>query len=1680
MDGIRSGISIYKPSGVCAKGSQRDLPSARSLIVETKVSASPVGAAPQATETALKGKAEKSVSMVSTRRSVGSKPLHSSVHPAKHSHSREVVSDLRRSRHPYNKAPSDRRKEDTVKNDDDISMASGEEVGDNMAVDDEAELLAPSARPDVNNTHNPFCHHLHTHTVNTDVRQNRPYMFNEGMTASQGTAPTRVLVQMPSAAPSRRVFVTEVDKICSIIGSVDQSNKGGAQGTLDIGVSARGEWDGGSGGESDAPSRQGWYDDEGESKGESRRGRAASEGNDAMSDVDDEGDDRDADAMSRIDAPARGEWDGGSGGESDGPSRQGWHDDDESKRESRRGRAASEGNDAMSDVDDEGDDRDADAMSRIDAPARGEWDGGSGGESDAPSRQGWYDDEGESKRESRRRHSASEGNDAMSDVDDEGDDRDADAMSRIDAPARGEWDGGSGGESDAPSRQGWYDDEGESKGESRRGRAASEGDDAMSDVDDEGDGRDADAMSRIDAPARGEWDGGSGGESDDPSRQGWHDDDESKGESRRAYAASEGDDAMSDVDDGGGEGRADTSSNFHFPACAELSPDSTAENSGSGKQGWHDRNVRGEESRSTYPASDAMSDVDDERDKGDRDAMSDVDDGGGEGRADTSSNFHFPACAEWSPDNTAENSGSGRQGWHDHNVGGEESQSAYPASDAMSDVDDEEDDRDADAMSDVDTGGCEGGSGSGRQGWHDHNVGGEESQSAYPASDAMSDVDDEEDDRDADAMSDVDTGGCEGGSGSGRQGWHDHNVGGEESQSAYPASDRPARNGVDGDSMASTVVPVGAAGKGIHPMSRVDDEVGKGAAKAMPDVDASARGEWDGGSGEDSDSAGRHDHGEKEHDDDSKSKSLSDVDDEMDKGAADAVSDVDVPARGEWDSGNAANVGGDDEAECQNVYPASDRSTRNSVDGDSKPGTVVPVGAAGKGIHPMSRVDDEVDKGAAKAMSDVDAPARGEWDGGSGEDSDSAASQALGWHDEPNDADDESMSNGDDALSYIDFPDHNEAEGKGDDARLGSHGGQEDHDGEDREGEFQRAYLVGDEPARNGRDDYAVPHVHLESADWPFGVNVPTHKQRNHRNAGVNYVDVRDTGPQHTGLPATQSVIGLMLSPLDVFDPPYEGRLPLFLASPPECYQNQMPSHGDGFLSPSDGRSAAPRHDDSELAHDVSDLGWDYDSGPEVDRVEPSTHDAIFDSGTKAYPPSWEYNSGPELDHVGPSTRDSTPDHQSWHYDSDTEPHLPAWAYDSDSMPEPSFDNSHDRNFWGHHGHNDNARHPFEDDAMHRDRQSPNSEDYRRKNGKRRPRRPRHCSDSDTDDEFSGSDEDPARTIGKRRYRRWKCRFHPGSADEMVESDDDPPRTYNIKHHNPKNLTLKSQVRYHCDRTLMGRSVKQATLEMIGAFQYHPHGEVCPSIDNFCVDIREDAGLLTPWNNRLREVFVEDFMKQPDYTCKDPDKIDFHFTRHLKQLRNRVKGLPTPEAAKAKSRENRRRSLRERRVKACRYYAQQDPSLRRFADLLARVPYYGMSGDETDVAANVSIGNGKRVEGYSITNLPWRSSDPQVTNWFRTFDRLHLTTRYLMTGNPTPGEWPRTRLPSSRIEKHKATPPLGLPENLYDSAFLQGLHPLERQRLKVKPAIDLSFSAEIETLAARYAHIHTRHDRPLP
>ncbi|KAF7424897.1 hypothetical protein PC9H_010208 [Pleurotus ostreatus] len=519
---------------------------------------------------------------------------------------------------------------------------------------------------------------------------------------------------------------------------------------------------------------------------------------------------------------------------------------------------------------------------------------------------------------------------------------------------------------------------------------------------------------------------------------------------------------------------------------------------------------------------------------------------------------------------------------------------------------------------------------------------------------------------------------------------------------------------------------------------------------------------------------------------------------------------------------------------------------------------------------------------------------------------------------------------------------------------------------------------------------------------------------------------------------------------------PWDHRSPKPSAHGPAGFQNARSP------SPWDHRSPEPSaHGPAGFQNARSPSPWDHRS------PKPSAHGPAGFQNARS-PSPWDHRS-PEPSAHGPAGFQNARSPSPWDHRSHPEPSLAPWGtsraqsreHTSHSDQSP-FDNGFDRGFWGHHPtpgsfSEDNAHAT----SMHGDTESDGG------NEKPYPNNGKHPKRDKSQRPYPGEEE--RQKHGKHHRRRRKHCVHcapPNTDDGMSDSDEasgPPQRTYNVRHLDPKGLVLKSEIRIHCDRTLMERSLKIATEDMIRSFTLKPYGPIRPTVANFAMDARPQKGITTAWNKRLIEVFVQDFMEQPQYTCKDPAKIEHHFKQHLYQLKQRAAKLPTPEAAKAKSRENRRRALRERRVKACRNYSRQDPTLHRFLDLLGRLPYYAMSGDETDADASTSIGIGKTIDGYSITNLPWRSSDPEVTHWFRTFDLLHLSTRYMMTGNPTPGEWPRVRLPSSRIEKHKAEPPLGLPENFYGSAFLQSLHPMERQRLKVQTSMDLSFSREIET-----------------
>ncbi|KAF8870421.1 hypothetical protein BD779DRAFT_1455421, partial [Infundibulicybe gibba] len=235
-----------------------------------------------------------------------------------------------------------------------------------------------------------------------------------------------------------------------------------------------------------------------------------------------------------------------------------------------------------------------------------------------------------------------------------------------------------------------------------------------------------------------------------------------------------------------------------------------------------------------------------------------------------------------------------------------------------------------------------------------------------------------------------------------------------------------------------------------------------------------------------------------------------------------------------------------------------------------------------------------------------------------------------------------------------------------------------------------------------------------------------------------------------------------------------------------------------------------------------------------------------------------------------------------------------------------------------------------------------------------------------------------------------------------------------------------------------------------------------PMLDDLHLDLT--GSLASPWNKRAAALLAQRFVADPEFSCKDRKRVEAAFRAHLPTLRERYrKGLREErgdndeyeqelrDKRRKKSRENRRRSLRHRRKEACDTY-KKDPSMQRFLPIWERLPFEAMSGDETDH-------EGFAVR-YVITNLPWRSDAAEVTAWFRTFDHLHMSTRFTSNDRATPGKFPHPRLVSRRLETHD-TPVPGLPINFYNAHWIQSLDSFERDKLDVQPPLDLTFTQNI-------------------
>lgn len=160
----------------------------------------------------------------------------------------------------------------------------------------------------------------------------------------------------------------------------------------------------------------------------------------------------------------------------------------------------------------------------------------------------------------------------------------------------------------------------------------------------------------------------------------------------------------------------------------------------------------------------------------------------------------------------------------------------------------------------------------------------------------------------------------------------------------------------------------------------------------------------------------------------------------------------------------------------------------------------------------------------------------------------------------------------------------------------------------------------------------------------------------------------------------------------------------------------------------------------------------------------------------------------------------------------------------------------------------------------------------------------------------------------------------------------------------------------------------------------------------------------------------------------------------------------------------------------------------RFGKVWRALSANAMSGDETEHNSD------GEVTHHVITRLPWRHS--AIDNWLRTFDQLHMSTRFNSSDLPMRGQFPHVRATSSRPERYIAGVVKGLPRNFYDPTYLSSLTERERKNLCMQDELDLSFSPEIlrfvyclstanqsftsmNRIARRFQDVKTRKHRPL-
>ncbi|GAW09815.1 hypothetical protein LENED_012012 [Lentinula edodes] len=181
-----------------------------------------------------------------------------------------------------------------------------------------------------------------------------------------------------------------------------------------------------------------------------------------------------------------------------------------------------------------------------------------------------------------------------------------------------------------------------------------------------------------------------------------------------------------------------------------------------------------------------------------------------------------------------------------------------------------------------------------------------------------------------------------------------------------------------------------------------------------------------------------------------------------------------------------------------------------------------------------------------------------------------------------------------------------------------------------------------------------------------------------------------------------------------------------------------------------------------------------------------------------------------------------------------------------------------------------------------------------------------------------------------------------------------------------------------------------------------------PTVDKFILQL--DKGKATVWNKAAAEVFCKYFRSKEGYESYKTKDVYLAFMAHITQIKRmfarkgRSKTIREKDEDKLARRLARRHTLLTLRISMFySIYGRHKGPLGELSRFIRHLTPECMSGDETG-------SDGK----YYKTKVEWRSQE--LNNFLNLLSAWYLKMRYLDYGKYSPGELPRPRYPSDRID----------------------------------------------------------------